>query len=66
MSPADVDGHPEDRWGDSEIEILQEIIDSLSGEGEYKGRPMTVSLIDIARPAKAKGNCVRPNQLGFC
>lgn len=57
MSPADVDGHAEDGWSDSETEVLQEIIDSLPIKGEYgyEDRPMVVSLLDIARPAKAKG-----------
>lgn len=57
MSPAAVDGHPEDVWIDSGAEYLQEIIDGLSREAEcnYECQPMTVSLLDIARPAKVKG-----------
>ena len=55
MSPADVDGYPDDTAPDSEIEILLQIIQDLSTEGEYEHQPMSVSLVDIARPAKAKG-----------
>jgi len=53
LSPADVDGHPEDGWGDSNIEV---IIDDLSSKREDEGpQPMIVSLLDIAQPAKVKG-----------
>jgi len=54
MSPADVDGYPEDTTSDNEI-VLQQIIEDLTTECEYERRPMSVLLVDIARPAKAKG-----------
>jgi len=55
LSPADVDGNPNEAVSDCEIDILQQIIEDISTGDEYEPQRMSVSLLDIARPAKAKG-----------
>jgi hypothetical protein len=57
ISPADIDGYPDDIMSDYEDEILLQIIQEICNEDEPERRPISVSLIDIdvARPAKAKG-----------
>jgi hypothetical protein len=57
ISPADIDGYPDDIMSDFEDEILRQIIQDICNEDEPERRPISVSLIDIAvaRPAKAKG-----------
>jgi hypothetical protein len=60
LSPPDVDGYADEALSDSEIDIIQQIIEDLSTKDVYERRPMSVSLLDVARPAKAKGtnNCI--------
>jgi hypothetical protein len=55
ISPADIDGYPDDIVSDDDHEILRQIVEDTCSRDECELRPMLVSLLDIARPAKAKG-----------
>lgn len=57
ISPADVDGHPDtDKSEDDEdMTFILQMIDDLSARESIQNRRMSISLLDIARPAKAKG-----------
>ena len=66
LSPADVDGNPNEAVSDCEIDILQQIIEDISTGDEYEPQRMSVSLLDIARPAKAKGTNPAHQEIKFC
>jgi hypothetical protein len=55
ISPGDIDGYPDETEPESEIDVIQQIIEDLCTTDRRHCQPMSVSLFDIARPAKVKG-----------
>jgi hypothetical protein len=54
ICPADVDGRHDDPENDTSQEVV-EFEDIWANEGSRASQPIVISLIEIARPAKAKG-----------
>jgi hypothetical protein len=54
ICPEDIDGRHDDHEHDASQEII-EFEDILAHEGSRASQPIVISLIEIARPAKAKG-----------
>lgn len=52
ISPGDVDGHPDEAIWDEEIDVMEELFESLPyGVKETPRKPIVAQLVDIARPA---------------
>lgn len=56
ISPADVDGYPDEAIWDEQLDVLDEIIRDLPNGEETAREPIMIELEEIAKHAKTKGD----------